>query len=199
MDPATLALISAGISAGGSALGGIFGRGKESRGDKQKRELIDQLLASVKGNGPFSDMFKSDDATFQKSFVDPAKKRFKDQIAPQIQQSYIANGQQRGTGLDDTLSRAGVDLDQMLNQQYMDFQNRANDRSQNAISTILGSNYGQGNQSRGSAAGQGAAGYLSSAGFGSDISAILGGFNQQSNPKPKSRAGFSDNDFDYYP
>lgn len=167
--------------------------------DKQKRQLIDELLASVKGNGPFSDMFKADDATFQKSFVEPAKQRFRDQISPQIQQSYIANGQQRGTGLDDTLSRTGVDLDQMLNQQYMQYQNNANDRKQNAISSILGGNYGSGNQSVGSAASQGAAGYLSSSGFGSDLSAILNGFNQQSTPKPKSRAGFSDNDFDYYP
>jgi len=189
MDPLTLALLGAGISAGGSAAGGIFGRSKETKTDKRKRELIDDLLASVKGNGPYSDMFNTSEEAFKKSYIDPAKAIFKNEIAPQIQQSYIASGQQRGTGLDDTLSRAGVDLDQMLNSQYLNYQNQANANKQNVFSSVLGMNQGTQNQSIGSAATQGAAGYLSGDKFGGDIASILKAFQKQPNTtanKPQS-------------
>lgn len=175
-------------------MGGILGKNKESKLDKQKRHLIDDLLASVHGTGPFSDMFKVDEKAFQKSYVEPAKQRFRDQISPQIQQQYIASGQHRGTGLEDTLSRAGVDLDQMLNQQYAQMQESAQNRQQSAINSILGGSYNPG-QSTASAAGQGLAGYFSGGGFGKDIAGFTKGQVQPS----KARSGFtSDNDFDYY-
>ena len=179
MEPATIALISAGISAAGSAAGGLFGRQKEQGIDRRKRELVDDLLASVKGEGPFTKMFQADEGAFQKSFVEPAKQMFQSQIAPQIQQSYIASGQQRGTGLEDALARAGVDLDQMLNTQYMQFQQSAYDRSQNAINNILGTQYGPQTQSRGSAMGEGFGEYLAGDKFGADIGDIISGFQKK--------------------
>lgn len=148
MEPITLALL-----AGGSALagGGISAIGNASQRRAQEKEnrpfrqfqerknnLIDQLLASLEGNGKYSDLFKTDEAAFQRSFVDPAKSMFNNQIAPQIQQQSIANGMQRSSSLDDQLLRAGVDLDQMLNQHYMQFQNQGKDRISNALSGILG-------------------------------------------------------------
>jgi len=176
-----LPLITAGLSAAGSAAGGIFGRTKETKTDKRKRELIDDLLASVKGNGPYSDMFNTSEAAFQKSYVDPAKAMFKNQIASQIQQSYIATGQQRGTGLDDTLARAGVDLDQMLNSQYLNYQNQANANKINVFNSALGMGQGTQNQSIGSGAAQGVAGYTSGDQFGNQIADILKAFQKQPN------------------
>lgn len=111
---------------------------KETKSQRQKRHLVDDLLKSLKGKGSYSDLFKNDEAAFQKSFVDPAKSTFQNQIAPKIQQQYIANGQQRGTGLDDQLLRAGVDLDSILNQHYMDFYQKGQDRKQNALNSALG-------------------------------------------------------------
>lgn len=186
MDPATIALIGSLISAGGAIGGGILGKGKESKLDKQKRSLIDDLMASIKGSGPYTNLFKADEDTFHKSFVEPAKSRFRNQIAPQIQQQYIESGQQNGSGLEDTLSRAGVDLDQLLNEHYANFQQNAQNRQGNAITSILGQSPLSQNQSTGSAAKEGFSGYLSSSGFGDDISGILNGYNNK--PKIQSES-----------
>lgn len=160
------ALIQAAGSIGGGLLSGQGSKSKESKMERTKRKLVDQLIASLGGDGPFSDLFASDEAAFQKSFVDPAKSMFKNQIAPQIQQSYIASGQQRGTGLDDALMRAGVDLDQMLNQQYYGFTQDALGRKQNAIGNILGQPNGTPpNSSTGQDVMSSISGYLSSPGF----------------------------------
>lgn len=198
MDPATLALISAGVSAAGSAAGGIFSKKKETKTEKRRRELIDDLLASVKGNGPYSDMFNTSEEAFNKSYVEPAKARFRNQIAPQIQQSYVYNGQQRGTGLDDTLTRAGVDLDQMLNEQYLNYQQQGQNRKQSAINSILNTDTGNGNQSTGEAARQGFAGYASSEGFGNNIGDIIKEFSNRKPNQPnynnKPRSGYANDD-----
>lgn len=156
------------ISALGSIGGGILGRGgnKETKTQKTQRKLIDQLIASLGGNGPYSDLFNTSDEAFQKSFVEPAQSMFRNKIAPQIQQQYIAHGQQRGTGLDDTLTRAGVDLDSMLNQYLYQHQQDALNRKQGVIGSILGASSGAPNQtSVGRAAGEGFAGFLNSEGF----------------------------------
>jgi len=152
---------------GAAAIGGLaYGFGgkqdKASPGQLQKQDLLDELLRSIKGEGQFSDLFNMDDAGFQKSFVDPAKSMFQNQIAPQIQQSFISSGQQRGTGLDDTLTRAGVDMDQILNQQFAQMQQQAEQSKLGAINKILGTDSGV--QAKGPGFGsrflQGAAGSL---------------------------------------
>jgi hypothetical protein len=174
MEPATATLVAAAIQAAGSVGGGILankGAGKETKIQRKKRKLIDQLLAGLEtGQGPYANLFAQDENAFQKSFVDPAKAIYKNQIAPQIQQSYLATGQQRGTGMEDQLLRAGVDLDQMLNQQYMNFQNQGKDRMSQMINSILGADAGpQPALSTGEAAAQGGAGFLASDAFGNTI------------------------------
>jgi hypothetical protein len=174
MEPMTATMIAAALQAAGSIGGGMLanrGAGKETKIQKKKRKLIDQVLLGLEtGQGPYANLFGSDEAAFQKSFVDPAKSMYKNQIAPQIQQSYIASGQHRGTGMEDQLLRAGVDLDQMLNQQYMNFQNSSKDRMSNMINSILGADSGpQPAMSTGDAAAQGGAGYLTSDAFGNTI------------------------------
>jgi len=170
--------VGSAVGAGlGAVAGGIFGRKKETGLQKKQRNLVDDLLASLKGQGTYNDLFNADEASFQKSFVDPAKARFNNQIAPQIQQNAIASGQQRGSGLDDTLTRAGVDLDQLLNEHYMNYQQGAQNRQSSAISNILGQP-GSGAQSVGEGASQGFAGYLSSSGFKDDLANIFGNKKQ---------------------
>ena len=174
------AFIPAGIAAGGSIIGGMLARGgnKETKTQKTQRHLMDELLKSLDGGGKYGALFQADEGAFNKSFRDPAMARFKNQVAPQIQQSYIASGQQRGTGMEDALMRAGVDMDQMLNEQYMQFQQGAQNRQSNAISGILGAGAGAPNQmGLGEAAGQGLTGYLSGKGFGSDMDRIMKSFD----------------------
>ncbi|MEK9713880.1 MAG: hypothetical protein VW258_15050 [Thalassolituus sp.] len=120
-----------------AAIGGIAGAasGNKVTPDQQRRQrILDELVRSLTGEGgSFDDLFRLDDEAFQRSFVDPAKQLFRDQIAPEIQQSFIASGQQRGTGLDDQLTRAGVDLDQILNQQFAQMQENAMERKLRAL------------------------------------------------------------------
>jgi hypothetical protein len=184
-------------AAGGALIGGLSSflsrkRGAETPIQGQQRELIDELLASLKGQGQFSGLFQMDEGTFQKSFVDPALSRFRTQTAPQIQQSFIAGGQQRGTGLEDTLSRAGVELDQLLNQQFAQQQQGAQERQLKGIGGILGAKPGAlPTQPGGEAIQQGVGGFLASPQFQTGISDILNsirrtparkGFEQEETP-----------------
>ncbi len=192
------AAIPAAIQAAGSIGGGyLAGRnsGQETKMERQKRKLVDQLLSSLSGEGPYSDLYNFDEDVFNRSFKEPALATFRNQISPQIQQQFIASGQQRGTGLDDQLLRAGVDLDQLLNSHMASMQEGAQNRKQNALSAILGVGAG-GTQNMGSgqALGQAASGYLSSDAFSNSISNIFKNqpASQQSNTTapPVGRRGF---------
>lgn len=191
----------------GGAFGGLFGRKqkeqlpkvKETDIQKKQKELVDQLLGSLNGNGPYSHLFTANEDDFQRSFVDPAKSRFKNQIAPQIQQSYISNGQQNGTGLEGQLARAGVDMDALLNQHYLNYKQSAQDRQANAINSILGLDKGYAPQhaapaqSWGNAALQGVGGYFSGDSFGNDFKNILDSFKKKpisQQPYEQQRKGF---------
>lgn len=183
----------------------LSNRGKasnETELQRTKRHLVDELLASLNGKGRYSDLYKFDKHAFNKSFVEPMKAKFRNQIAPQIQQEYIASGQQRGTGLDDQLLRAGVDLDNMLNQYYYQAQQDAMNRKQNAINSILGGGNGAANDT---SAGQdimsGLSGYLSSSGFSDSLTSMFGNNNNNNanstaNTTPiQGRRGFESDDY----
>jgi len=201
MDPATATLIAAGLTAAGSIGGGILSNpgNKETKIQKRKRKTIDEILRSLQGEGLYSDLFNMNEEAFQKSFVEPAKYRFQNQIAPQIQQSYIANGQQRGSGVQDTLTRAGVDMDQLLNAQYMDYIQSALDRKQHALDSILGAPEGAApGMSTGNAALQATGGYLTSDSFGNLMDKVLAKFKDSApqgsgslGGNAASRAGFA--------
>lgn len=183
-------------SAAASWLTGKGSASGESKMQRTQRKLVDKLLSSLNGDGPFSDLFNADQATFQKSFVDPAKSMFNNQIAPQIQQQYIASGQQRGTGLDDQLLRAGVDLDQLLNQQMYQFNNDATNRKQSGINAILQSGSGAANRpTAGQDVMSGLGGYLSSDNFANQFSQIFNNSTNQGNTTAPNaiapRKGFS--------
>ena len=193
-----MSFLPAAIGAIGSIGGGLLAGGgnKESKMQRTQRKLVDKLLSSLDGSGPYSDLFSFDEGTFQKSFVEPAMSKFRNQIAPQIQQQYIQSGQQRGTGLDDQLLRAGVDLDSLLNQHMFQAQESAKQRGVGAISNIFGVQGSPAQPSFGQNLGQAAAGYLSSPAF----SEALKGFGQPAamqqqsnvfNPPPQpTRKGF---------
>jgi len=164
-------------AAGGALLGGLIGgftggetKPQETKIQKQQRHLVDQLIGSLNGSGPYADLFSPDEATFQKSYVEPAMSRFKNQTVPAIQQSYVGGqyGAQRGgTGMEDTLTRAGVDMDQLINQAYGKYVEQSQGRRMDALSKILGQ--GSGAEMRPSYASQ----YFGGEGVRGDISAIL--------------------------
>ncbi len=184
------AIISAAGSIGGGYLAGRGNKPHETKMQKTQRHLVDELLASLKGGGPFSDLFNTDESAFQKSFLDPAKSMFNNQIAPQIQQNYIAGGQQRGSGMEDQLLRAGVDLDQLLNSEYMNFQNKGKDRMSQILMGIMGGGSGapqgpSGNQNLMSAAG----GFFTSPGFSDSMSNAFKDYNESTTPNTSTMTG----------
>jgi len=179
-------LAAAGIGAAGSiASGYLAGRnsGKETRMQRTQRKLVDELLSSLDGQGKYSNLFQGDDATFDKSIRDPSLARFRNKIAPEIQQQFIYGGQQRGTGLDDQLMRAGVDLNSVLDEKYIDYQEKGKDRMSNMLNTILGGGAG-GTQGMGSsqALGSATSGYLAGPGFQESLKRIFP--NQSAGPTP---------------
>lgn len=189
VDPATATIIAGALAAGGSITGGILGRAKpkESKMERTKRHLVDKLISSLNGKGPYSDLYSYDEDTFRKSFIDPAMSRFKNQIAPQIQQQYIATGQQGGTNLDDQLLRAGVDLNSMLDQYQFQAQEGAQNRKQNTINSILGGGSGAPRgPSMGDAFQDATAGYLSSGAFRDTVGDVM---KQYTNQTPQSSQG----------
>ena len=197
-------LINAVASIGSGLLSGS-GVPKETKTQRTQRKLIDDLLLSLNGKGSYNDLFSRDEDAFNKSYVEPANARFNNQIAPQIQQQYIASGQQRGTGLDDQLLRAGVDLDQLLNEQYFNFQQSADNRKQNAINSILGMGSGAPVQpSTGQNIANATGGFLSSQGFADSVNNIFKNSNTPQttappNPTfaPPTRKGFTPDWMDY--
>lgn len=179
------------IAAGAGWLSGQGNADKETKMQKTQRKLVDKLLSSLQGEGPFSDLFNSDPEAFQKSFVEPAQARFRNQTAPQIQQQYIASGQQRGTGLDDALTRAGVDMDSLLNQYMYQNQQDAFNRKQGTINSILGSGSGAPNETSGiQDILSGAGGYLSSPDFSNQFKDYFKKPNTTANNYEPPRRGF---------
>ena len=166
----------------GAVGGGLAGRKKsaETETQKKQRELVDELIGSLNGQGPYSDLFSANEADFQKYYVEPAKRRFQNVTAPGIQQAYIQSGQQRGTGFEDTLTRAGVDMDALLNDAYLKYQGNAMDRKANAINGILGQGAGAApEQGYGEAALQGLSGYAATPKFQKNIEDILAGYSNK--------------------
>lgn len=190
-------LISGAASIGTGFLSGKNQKTPETKMDKTKQKLIDQLLSSISGSGPYSDLFNVNEDTFQKSYVEPSLSRFRNQIAPSIQQSFVAGGQQGNSGLENKLMQAGIDLNSMLNQQYGSMQEAAQNRQSNIFNQVLGQGSGpQANMSSGQALANAASGYLSSGNF-SDAIANLTKSNQAqqqdgfSQYLPKPRPGFT--------
>lgn len=185
MDPGTMAMIASTLASIGSSVAGSQSQSRAQkkagkRSDQfydQRQSLINELLSSLGGGGGrFADLFNTDEGAFQKSFVDPAKAMFKGQIAPQVQQGSIAGGMQGSSSLDDQLMRAGVDLDQMLNQNYAAFQGQGQDRATNMLSNILGlsaPSIPTAPQTGGSLFGQGLSGLFASEGGQAGMSSMF--------------------------
>ena len=175
------AAAGAGLGALGSIFGGMLGGQKETKLQGQQKQLVDQLLGSLQGKGPYSDLFSADEGTFNRMYAEPARRRFQNITAPQIQQQYLAAGQEGGSALPDELMRAGVDMDAMLNQGFQQFQQGGQNRQMDMLSRILSQQGAPDELGFWDKLKGGVGGYLSSPSFGQGAKDIFGAFNQ---PKP---------------
>ncbi len=173
------------IQAGISGVGGILGRDKGTSltsGQKSQNEFLDLIMQAIRGEGPLAGLVQGDEDAFQKSVVDPSLQRFNQQIAPGIQQNFIQDRLQRGTGLDDSLSRAGVDLQSNIDEKFLDFQQGGQDRMLQLIQAALGftPNVAEKGQTALQGFGQGITDFSS----GIDVSGLL--------DRKKKREGFTE-------
>ncbi len=146
----------------------------------EQQQLLQQLISGIGGQGPLSGLFGVDQESFQKSFVDPAMNTFNNRTAPAIQQRFIASGGARSSSAEDTLTRAGADVQGQLNQTLAGLINQAQGRAMQGLGLGLGTQAFQNVQDPGST---GLFGELFS-GVGSGFAAPFG------NQLGKSAAGF---------
>ena len=100
-----------------------------------QRDLLNFLIQRAQsGQGGFG----FDEDFFDQSFTQPAINEFQNTTVPAIQQAAIASGQQRSSGLNDVLARAGTQLQGQLSGQRADLLNQALNRQLQAASTALG-------------------------------------------------------------
>lgn len=135
--------------------GGLFGskKKKNKKGpnklstlDPQQQQLYDQYISSLRGEGPFSDMYKYNadaaNSNFDANVSRPAYRNFNENIIPSI------TGQFRGANIGNSsyageaLSRAGRDVQENLDAQRSNMifqgQQQSNMNKQNSINNILG-------------------------------------------------------------
>ena len=195
MNPAIIAAL---ITAASTMASSFAGKGKTQREtptQKQQRNLLDEMMQGLQGQGQYADYFASDYDAFQKSYVDPAKKLWGEQIAPQVMQGLDSTGFGRSTSFDDALTRSGVNMDMMLNQAYGGWQDKAKTRQGNAMNSILGANQGIGPQYQQGPAEMGIAALGGNQDFIGQLMNVFGGYPNQGGTTATSggqRTGFYD-------
>jgi hypothetical protein len=187
MDPITGAI--AGTAANWALQTGasmLAPKPKKTKVQQMKEMTMDDIMAGIRGEGPYAYLFNLDEDAFKRGVSDPAMARFTNEVAPQIQQQYISTGQQRGTGMEDTLARAGVDLHQQINQQYWNAQQQVNQNKLGALNSSLSwqDPYAETGDIWDKLKG-GTAGYLLSDTAGKDIGNILSAYSDKYNPLAK--------------
>lgn len=180
VDPATIAVLAQLATTAAGAASNSFTKDKAGKPPKFQRKLIDQVLQGLQGTGPFADLFSGGEDAFKKSISDPLLQKFRTQTAPNIQQSFIASGQQRGSPLDVALARGGLDVQGQIDQLFLPFQQQKDAAKQNAINSILG--FGVPGGTTGiTPLGGAAAGFQSAGGFNT-LFDFLNTFGKQGTP-----------------
>ncbi len=146
--------IGTGVGALVGAVGGLFGSKKKKRKkpkpltmlDPQQQALYGDYVSSLRGQGPFADMynFNTDQANqvFDQTTARPAYRGFRENIIPQITGQYRQGNIMNSSYSADALSRAGRDvqenLDALRASQMFQGQQQSQQNKQNAIQNVLG-------------------------------------------------------------
>lgn len=135
-------------------LGGLFGGGRKKKKkpkrlsslDPQQQALYNDYIKSIRGNGPFSDLYDYDaqgaNDNFDQNVSRPAYRNFNENIVPSITGQFRSQGLGNSTYAGEALSRTGRDIQENLDAQRsnMQFQGQqgSNANKQNAINSALG-------------------------------------------------------------
>lgn len=145
---------AAGAIIGGAA--GLFGSGKKKKKkpkristlDPQQQALYDDYVASIRGEGSFSDMYNFDAEGYNKVFDQtigrPAYRNFEENIIPGITGQFRSNNLMNSSYTGEALGRAGRNVQENLDAQrssnIFQGQQQANVNKQNAVNNILNMN-----------------------------------------------------------
>ncbi len=143
-------------AAGGAIIGGVaglFGSKKKKKKkpkpistlDPQQTALYGDYVDSIRGEGPFSDLYNFDaegyNDVFDQTIGRPANRNFQENIVPTITGQFRKNNLQNSSYVGGHLARAGRDVQENLDAQrsanVFQGQQQANLNKQNGINNIL--------------------------------------------------------------
>lgn len=141
--------IGTGLGAIAGGVAGLFGSGKKKKKkpkrvstfDPQTKQLYDEYISSLRGEGPNASMFNFDPETANENFDQmvsrPAYRKFNENIVPSITGQFRQQNLQNSSYAADALGRAGRDVQENLDAQRYNMiykgQQDANDRRQRGI------------------------------------------------------------------
>ena len=134
---------------GGLATGFFGGKKKmkkRSTFDKPQKQLYGDYVNSIRGQGPFADMYNYDaegaNANFDKNVGRPAYRNFQENIIPGITGQFRSQGIGNSSYTGEALGRAGRNVQESLDAKRSDMQfqgqQNANTNKMNGIQNILG-------------------------------------------------------------
>lgn len=135
---------------GGIATGVFGGKKKKpkkrSTFDKDQQALYGDYVNSIRGQGPFADMYNYDaegaNANFDKNVGRPAYRNFQENIIPGITGQFRSKGLMNSSYTGEALGRAGRDVQENLDAKRSDMQfqgqQAANQNKMQGIQNILG-------------------------------------------------------------
>jgi len=142
-----------GIGAIAGGIGSLFGSKKKKKKpnkifstlDPQQQGLYKDYVNSIRGKGPFGDLYNFDaegyNNVFDQTIGRPAYRNFQENIIPGITGQYRQNNLMNSSYSGEALSRAGRDVQEGLNAQrsanVFSGQQQANANKQNAINNIM--------------------------------------------------------------
>lgn len=144
----------AGTAVGGvlGGVAGLFGGKKKkpkpkkvSTLDPQQQQLYNEYISSIRGEGPFGDMYKFNadkaNANFDLNYSRPAYRNFEENIIPGITGQYRQGNLMNSSYSAGALGKAGRDVQESLNAQRSNYlyqgEQQANQNRMNAINNVL--------------------------------------------------------------
>lgn len=145
--------IGGAIGAVSGGIGSLFGGAKKKKKpkrmstlDPQQQSLYNDYINSIRGQGPFNDLYNYDaqgaNQNFDKNVGRPAYRNFEENIVPQITGQFRSNNLGTSSYAGEALGRAGRNVQEGLDAQRsnMQFEGQQNAQTsrQNAIQNVLG-------------------------------------------------------------
>lgn len=116
------------VGAIGGGLAGLFGGGKKKKKkkkistlDERQQRLNEMQHQSILGEGPLADLYNYDpeaaNAVFDKNIANPAYRKYKEELAPQITGQFRSQGLMNSSYAGDALAKVARDIQEGLDAQ----------------------------------------------------------------------------------